>query len=185
MPTTHTILTIASGTLVLGFFVGRASVAVPERRLMQERPAHRETIVPYWPVKTVDDRGTLQVMYAPEQMQLEGVRLRGVYLPQPGEPLYEDALASLAGMVEGSAIALDFDGPLVKRDGSGRLLAYVWANIGGTDFCLNVELVRLGMARYVESDAGSLDKDLQYAERKAREAGRGIWASDTPPSEGG
>ncbi|MBX3413674.1 MAG: thermonuclease family protein [Pirellulales bacterium] len=171
--------------LVTSFFIGRASVRFPERRLMSERAAHRETIVAYWPVETLDERGTLRVMYAPERMQPEWVRLRGIYLPQPGEPMHDEAITSLASMIEGVAIALDFDGQEVQRDEAGRLFAYAWANTGGTDFCLNVELVRLGMARHVPSESGALTDELQQAERKAREARRGIWGQNEAVRHGG
>ena len=172
-------------TLIAAFLAGRASVRVPERRLVHERPAHRDTVVPYWPVETLDDRGVLRVMYAPERMQPEWVRLRGIYLPQPGEPMHDAAIASLAGMIEGSAVALDFGGDLVQRDESGRLFAYAWANTGGTDYCLNVELVRLGMARYVPSESGTLDVELEQAEQKARDAHRGIWGDEEAARHGG
>lgn len=170
---------------VAAFLAGRASVRMPERRLVQERPAHRDAVVSYWPVETLDDRGGLRVMYAPDRMQPEWVRLRGIYLPQPGEPMHDVAIASLAGMIEGSAVALDFDGDQVRRDESGRLFAYAWANTGGTDFCLNVELVRLGMARYVPSESGTLDQELEQAEQKAREAQRGIWGEGEATRHGG
>jgi endonuclease YncB( thermonuclease family) len=185
MPRTFVLLTISSAALAIGIAAGRASVQVPERRLMQERPSHRETIIPYWPVETVDDHGMLQIMYAPERMQPETVGLRGIYLPQPGEPQHDAALASLIGMVEGSAVALDFGGTQVKRDGAGRLLVFAWADSGGTEFCLNVELVRLGLARVVPGDAGALSEELQAAEQKAREAKRGLWAQEPSPRQGG
>ena len=68
---------------------------------------------------------------------------------------------------------LEFEKPGVeKRDGFGRLLAYVVA--GGVN--VNLELVRLGWSPYyTKYGKGRLRGEFEDAEREARAAQRGLW----------
>jgi endonuclease YncB( thermonuclease family) len=64
--------------------------------------------------------------------------------------------------------------PLQTRDSRGRLLA--WVYIGDTE-CLNVNLVRAGLARAEARFASTLRGPLEAANADARRHHRGLWAA--------
>ena len=102
------------------------------------------------------------------------VRLIGMDTPEANQPPFgEQASAALAAMVAvGSTVALEPD--VEPRDRYNRVLAYVW--VGRS--LINWRMVREGWAVLL-----TYPPNVQYvdaftdAERRAREEGRGLWAS--------
>jgi micrococcal nuclease len=102
------------------------------------------------------------------------VRLIGMDTPEANQPPFgAQASAALASMVAvGSTVALEPD--VEARDRYNRVLAYVW--VGRS--MINWRMVREGWAVLL-----TYPPNVQYvdaftdAERRAREEGRGLWAS--------
>jgi micrococcal nuclease len=117
-----------------------------------------------------------------DTLLLEGgtrVRLIGVDTPEtkhphrPVEPLGVEASAFVRRRVEGRRVTLRFDRE--RRDRYRRVLAYVYVG----DWFLNEELIRAGYSRAVTRFPYSarMKKRFRAAEGEAREARRGIWAT--------
>ena len=103
------------------------------------------------------------------------VRYIGVDTPEVSdEPEYygTEATSFNKKLVEGRNVFLEKD--VSERDRFGRFLRFVYAD----GILVNAELVREGYARAV-----AFHPDIRYAEcfasleREAREAGRGMWAT--------
>lgn len=102
------------------------------------------------------------------------VRLIGMDTPELSQPPFgRRASTALAALIPvGSEVRLEQD--VGARDRSGRLLAYIWA--GNT--MVNWRMVREGWAVLL-----TYPPNVQYvdaftdAERRAREEGRGLWAT--------
>lgn len=96
-------------------------------------------------------------------------RVQGIPLDRQRQRLVPEQVAARRG----GRIGLEFEKPGVeKRDGFGRLLAYVIA--GGVN--VNLELVRQGWsAYYTKYGKGRLRAEFEAAEREARTARRGLW----------
>ena len=130
----------------------------------------------------------------------ETVRLLGVDTPEvrgqtdPGE--YEgvpdteagraclrergDAASAYVSRVAGDAtVRLGYDPESPRRGFYGRVLAYVYVRDGGEWRQLNYQLLARGDARLYESDFVERDR-YAAAERRARTAGRGLWACALP-----
>ena len=75
----------------------------------------------------------------------EYVRYLGVDTPEMGEPYYYVALRVNRQLVLRRDVYLEF-GPQ-RRDGYGRLLAYLWVQRDGEWILVNEELLRCGVAR--------------------------------------
>ena len=108
------------------------------------------------------------------------VRLLRIDTVERNEPGYAAAGAALRRLLGDGLIELEFEKPGVPvKDEYGRLLAYV--RVRGEN--ANVEMVRLGWSRFwTKYGAGRYADDFRRAEREAREAQRGLWAttSTTP-----
>jgi micrococcal nuclease len=111
----------------------------------------------------------------------EDVRYIGVDTPEsvaPGEPVecFGHRASDLnADLVEGRTVRLVFDREL--RDDYGRLLAYV--HVGGV--FVNAKLVERGYARVLEIPPNTARaRLLARLERKAGQAGRGLWNACAP-----
>jgi micrococcal nuclease len=118
-------------------------------------------------VRRIVDGDTLEVVVAGED---ETVRLIGINSPEHGECLADVAADRLAELVEDREVRLESD--VSNRDQFERLLRYVWVD----DVLVNERLVSDGMAvarRYPPDTARAAE--LEAAEARAREAGRGIW----------
>ena len=108
------------------------------------------------------------------------MRYIGIDTPEsvkPGTPVQcyaERASAANAGLVRGHRVRLVTDAE--RRDRFGRLLAYVYAEPGGT--FVNAALVRDGFARTLTIPP-NVAHARQFARlaRQARRAGRGLWRS--------
>jgi micrococcal nuclease len=102
------------------------------------------------------------------------IRLIGMDTPELSQPPFgRRASAALAALIPvGSAVRLEQD--VGARDRNGRLLAYIW--VGNT--MVNWRMVRDGWAVLL-----TYQPNVQYvnsltdAQRRAREEGRGLWAT--------
>jgi len=75
----------------------------------------------------------------------EYVRYLGIDTPEAGEPYYYVATKVNRELVLRRDVYLEF-GPQ-RRDGYGRLLAYLWVQVDGDWVLVNEELLRRGVAR--------------------------------------
>jgi len=108
----------------------------------------------------------------------ERIRLIGVNAPEAGECFASEATAELRSLTVGTTVRLVID--QTNRDDFGRLLRYVFVDeqTRGTVF-VNEVLVEGGFAisNRHEPDTARSD-ELDAAQQRARDAGRGIWSSD-------
>jgi len=100
------------------------------------------------------------------------VRYIGLNTPERGRPFYEEATEANRRLVEDKRVWLEFD--TVQIDQYGRTLAYVFA---GETF-VNLELLRQGYANvFTVPPNVKYEERFREAEREAREAERGLWAT--------
>ncbi len=155
----------------------RASeTAVPTAGCIPDR-ARRE----YAAVTKVIDGDTIEVDEGGIPFR---VRYIGMDAPElTGEPMAAEALAANRRLVEGKTIVMIRDQS--EADRYGRLLRFVFAGDG----FVNVELVRMGMARAAPYPPDvSCRAEFDAAQREALQAGRGLWSivlSLTPPPGAG
>jgi micrococcal nuclease len=108
------------------------------------------------------------------------VRYIGLNTPERGRPFYEEATEANGKLVEDQKVRLEFD--TVEIDRYGRMLAYVFVEDStgspqGETF-VNLELLRQGYANVFTVPPNVKHEELfREAEREAREAGRGLWAT--------
>lgn len=100
------------------------------------------------------------------------VRLVGIDTPERDECLYDDAKRLLARMVDGETVGLQRDRS--DTDRFGRTLRYIWRG----EELVNERLVDEGLAvaRVYGDDDLHADR-LAEAQRRAREAQRGLWGA--------
>jgi micrococcal nuclease len=104
----------------------------------------------------------------------DGTRVRyiGLNTPERGRPFYEEATEANRKLVKDQEVRLEFD--TVQVDQYGRTLAYVFE---GETF-VNLELLRQGYANvFTVPPNVKYEERFREAEREAREAGRGLWAT--------
>lgn len=114
------------------------------------------------------------------------VRLIGVDTPEtkhpdrPPEPWGAQAAAYTQSLVERRDVILEYDRE--RLDAYRRVLAYVWVD----GRMLNQELIEQGYGRAVTGFSFRSDRQRLFreAERRAREAQRGIWSPHPPPARG-
>lgn len=98
------------------------------------------------------------------------LRLRAVEAPERGDPGGDDATEALRDLTEGREVDV-LDG---KPDAYGRPVVHLHLDDGR---CVNVELIRRGMARGSKRYRDRIHPlDFDRAEAEAREAKRGLWA---------
>ena len=106
------------------------------------------------------------------------VRLIGVDAPEKhgsyraSEPFGDDAAAYLRGLLLGKDVRLEYDGP--RADPYKRTLAYVFLADGRL---ANLEVIRAGWAETYRRFTFIRKPDFLAAERDARAARRGMWAT--------
>jgi micrococcal nuclease len=129
-------------------------------------------------VVRVVDGDTLQVLLP---HGLEKVRLIGVDTPElhhpkkPVERFAKEATEFVRRTVLGKTVRLAGEDGQPDRDRYNRLLRYVFLADGA---CLNAEIVRQGYGHaYVKYPFARLE-EFRGLEREAREASRGLWASE-------
>lgn len=116
----------------------------------------------------------------------ERVRLIGVDAPEiphrghPGERFGAEARDFTNALAGGRHVTLVFDAGAGIRDRYGRTLAYVLLPDGRN---LNLEIIRAGWAEAYRSLRYARKREFQTAEREARNAGRGMWASSNEHSQ--
>jgi micrococcal nuclease len=109
------------------------------------------------------------------------VRLIGVDTPELGDPRAAvDAMARRASafveqVAAGKQVRLDYDWQ--RHDKYGRTLAYAYLPDGSM---LNAEIIRQGYGYAYTKYPFKYRNEFRGIERKAREAHRGLWASDAP-----
>ena len=121
----------------------------------------------YHVARVVDDRSVL----------LDGditVRLLGVGSAERNQADSANATDLLRRLVEGRDVTIELDRE--RRDGDGRILAYVYAD----DSLLNEELILAGFSRAEMSFNvnTAMATRFRHAEANAREAERGIWQTE-------
>jgi endonuclease YncB( thermonuclease family) len=125
-----------------------------------------------WFVYRVIDGDTIVVLQeAPERK--ETVRLLNINTPERKATGFEEAREALKYLVRGGYVTLAFDKPGVeKRDGFGRLLAYVIVK----ETNANIEIVRQGWSKfYTKYGRGRFSEQFKHAEKEAKDNHRGLW----------
>jgi micrococcal nuclease len=111
----------------------------------------------------------------------EPVRYIGINTPEVGDPGGSEATAENTWLLVGMEVVLEKD--VSETDQFDRLLRYVWIEAGSGWIFVNVELVWRGFAQ-----AATYPPDVRFAdyfitaERGARSAGVGLWASTPLPT---
>lgn len=106
------------------------------------------------------------------------VRLIGVDAPEKtggyreSEPYGDAATKFMRSLVEGKLVRLEYDGD--RKDQYNRTLAYVFLEDGTL---VNEAIIRAGFAEAYRRFEYRHKPAFQAAEREARAAGRGMWAS--------
>lgn len=107
-------------------------------------------------------------------------RLVGVDTPEtvaPGKPVQPggpEATAFLRAWIAGKVVRVSYDTTPPKRDRYGRLLVYLWADMGRQQ--INHELIARGYGRYDRRYPTIYRAAYDAAEREAIRAGLGVWA---------
>jgi micrococcal nuclease len=116
------------------------------------------------------------------------VRYIGIDTPEsvapnsPVEPFALEASAANERLVEGHQVVLEKD--VSETDRFGRLLRYIWLQDGDRWTMVNELLVEMGYAQ-----VATFPPDVKYverflaAQRRAREAGRGLWGVPAEPMD--
>jgi len=168
--------------LALGLLLGYGFAAWYAER----RDRARERAEPLSPeaatchVLRVVDGETLRVILHARE---EDVKLLGIEAPEWGDPGYDQATTALARLVGGSRVRIDHGSSLgtLERDGSERVLAYVYLSDGR---CANVEMVRRGWSAFHAPEGGArLEGEFRAAEAEAKEALRGLWRTEAAEFE--
>jgi micrococcal nuclease len=128
-----------------------------------------------WFVQRVKDGDTLVArLEGGPTDRTETIRLLNINTPEKEQPGWTEAAEALKTLVRGGYVELEFQAVGVeRRDGFGRLLAYVVSE--GVN--VNLELVRQGWSPYyTKYGKGRLRAKFEAAEAEARAARRGLWA---------
>jgi micrococcal nuclease len=108
------------------------------------------------------------------------VRYIGINTPERDRPFYEEATDANRKLVEDREVRLEFD--TVQIDRYGRTLAYVFVR-GSTSSSQGETFVNLELLCQGYANAFTVPPNVKYeelfrdTEREAREAGRGLWAT--------
>jgi endonuclease YncB( thermonuclease family) len=121
-----------------------------------------------------------------ERVRLLGVDAPEVHHPERGEePFGREAMGLAIALVSGRTVELRYhEGDSIEnalRDKYDRVLAYVWVDrldgLGRREpVCLNLELLRQGLARATRAWAHPQFDAYVEAELDARSRGAGLWA---------
>jgi len=109
------------------------------------------------------------------------VRLIGVDAPEKtggyrdSEPFGDAATKYMRGLLEGQDVRLEYDG--ARKDQYNRTLAYVWLRDGRL---ANLEIIKAGYAETYRRFEYRMKGDFSAAERDAKAARRGMWATRRP-----
>ncbi|QJT08898.1 thermonuclease family protein [Oceanidesulfovibrio marinus] len=107
---------------------------------------------------------------------LAPVRLLGIDCPEKNQEWGDAAKAFTTARIQGKDVRLEFDTPY--HDKYSRNLCYVWYKENGGWTCLNVALIRAGLAVPFRSRSNiRLQPKILAAQQQAREARAGFWAN--------
>lgn len=128
-------------------------------------------------VASVTDGDTIRVVLDGQNVP---VRYIGIDTPEihgTVEPMGREAADANARLVAGREVALEKD--VSETDRFGRLLRHVWVRDATGWRLVSLELLRLGLAQVTTfpPDVKYVDDLFLPAQRAAREAGVGLWAS--------
>ena len=133
-------------------------------------------------VTRITDGDTIRVDIAGTEYKLRYIGMDTPESVKPGtsiEPYAKAASARNAQLVAGRDVVLERD--VSETDRYDRLLRYVWLHDGDRWTMVNLVLVQEGYATVLTYPPDVKYADLfMAAERVAREAGRGLWASPPP-----
>jgi endonuclease YncB( thermonuclease family) len=110
------------------------------------------------------------------------VRLWGVDAPElgrdgkPDQAFARDARAFVERTTAGRAVRLAVE-PERLRDPYARVLAHVFVNVEGREVSVGEALVEAGLAEHVAKWSNGRTRQLGAAQRRARDAGRGMWSA--------
>lgn len=141
---------------------------------------------PLVPVRRVVDGDTLIVLFDGRERIC---RLVGVDTPEtvhpdrPPEPGGAEASAFLRRMLEGEHVWAAVPPGEERYDRYGRQLVVLFRAPDG--LCVNLEIVRLGYGRVVDSADLPLREHFLAYEARARALGRGIWSETSGAGGGG
>lgn len=112
----------------------------------------------------VVDGDTIRVIWHGENLS---VRLLGIDAPERNQPGGSESTGCLRHLLAGTAtVVLEFESDAPRRDGFGRLLAYVWRG----DTLLNLEMVKRGhTGLYKGGGNGKHGDALRHAARNRAE----------------
>ena len=116
---------------------------------------------------TVLDADTIK---ADIQGSRKTIRLRGIDAPEAGHPIGHRATKYLTSLIRGGVIYAQ----IVDTDQYGRSVAWIYRYPNDVSYCLNVEMVRAGLA-YAYRGYGGEHPLITNAERSAKKARRGVW----------
>ena len=137
----------------------------------------KPTAPPAWFVVRVKDGDTLVAkLEGGEIERQETIRLLNINTPEKDMPGWAEATEALKTLVRGGTVTFEYENPIAeKRDGFGRLLAFVIAD--GVN--VNVEMTRQGWSKlYTKYGKGRLHDAFVAAEAEARDAKRGLWGME-------
>lgn len=109
------------------------------------------------------------------------IRLWGVDAPElarggsPDEPYAREARALVEGLAAGKIVVLDVEDERL-RDRYERVLAHVLVPTARGEESVGELLLEAGLGRHEARWANTRTRALAAAERRAKEAGRGLWA---------
>ncbi len=149
-------------SLVLGGCAGAIAASPPAASL---------SLVAVWTVSEVIDGDTIRVTFPDSE---ETVRLIGINAPEDGECWADEATTALAGLLHAGAIRLEHD--VTDRDPFGRLLRYVSTPDGEDVGGLLIDGGHAWARAYPPDTAR--DGAYRARQRRAQEAGLGLWAPD-------
>lgn len=143
-----------------------ASVATPSPGAQPERTSAR--------VLSVVDGDTIRVAIGATSYPVRYIGMDAPEATGAPQPFAAEATDANRRLVEGREVLLEKD--VSETDVFGRLLRYVYVDVGGSTLMVNAELVRLGYARVATYPPDVAHQpELLALEREARAAGRGLW----------
>ncbi len=127
-------------------------------------------------VVAISDGDTITVLDADRRQHR--IRLAGIDAPEKGQPFGWRSRQSLAGMVFGKAVIVQWE----KRDQYDRVLGRI--KVEATQMDVNLEQIKSGMAwhyRHYAKDQPDAERTAYaQAEQQARKQNVGLWADKNP-----
>ncbi|GAB4446340.1 MAG: hypothetical protein OHK0015_49460 [Chloroflexi bacterium OHK40] len=185
MPSARSLIALLIAPLLVGCQIEvRIDPATPTARPAAALPAAGYPSMPEGlePARVINiiDGDTIDVAIGGRE---ERVRLIGIDTPEsvdprrPVECFGVEASAAASALLDGQTVWLEEDPSQDSRDRHGRLLRYVWLEDGRM---ANLEQIAGGFAfEYTYDTPYRYREAFRLAERAARDAGIGLWSSNT------